>query len=434
VGDFNGDGKLDLAVANFYGNTVSILLGTGTGSFGAKTDFRTGSTPTSVAVGDFNGDGNLDLAVTNGDPTGFFGDAESKDVSILLGTGTGSFGAKTDFGTGFSPISVAVGDFNGDGELDLAVANFDSNTVSILLGTGTGSFEARTDFGTGSGPASVAVGDFNGDGKLDLAVANLGSIFVNDPGPATVSILLNTTVYRIANSVSAASFQGGTLAAGAIAAAFGSGLATQTLAAELPLPTTLAGTQVRVRDSAGIERLAPIFFVSPGQVNYLLPEGISAGRAEVSITSGAGVVSSGLVQIASVAPGVFSANSNGSGVVAGYITRVRAGVITGIEDVTVFDATKNQYTARAVDLGPANEEVFLTLFGTGIRHRTSLAGVVVRVGGEEQQVTYADVQGIYVGLDQINLRLARSLAGRGEVDIVLTVDGKIANTIAVNIK
>ena len=170
VGDFNGDGKLDLAVANFGSNTVSILLGTGTGSFGARTDFVTGSGPASVAVGDFNGDGTLDLAVAN-----FFGNT----VSILLGTGTGSFGAKTDFGTG---NSVAVGDFNGDGKLDLAVANFSAASVSILLGTGTGSFGARTDFGTGAGPVSVAVGDFNGDGKLDLAVGNSNS--------STVSILL----------------------------------------------------------------------------------------------------------------------------------------------------------------------------------------------------------------------------------------------------
>ncbi len=186
VGDFNGDGKLDLAVAG------GILLGTGTGSFGAKTDFGTDFVPASVAVGDFNGDGNLDLATANGDPSGFFSDTDPQTVSILLGTGTGSFGAKTNFGTGSSPQSVAVGDFNGDGKLDLAVANFDSNTGSILLGTGTGSFGPKTDFGTGAGPVSVAVGDFNGDGNLDLAVANLGSIFVNDPGPATVSILLNT--------------------------------------------------------------------------------------------------------------------------------------------------------------------------------------------------------------------------------------------------
>src|SRR5262245_42717254 len=102
-----------------------------------------------------------------------------------------SFGAKTDFATGDKPRSVAVGDFNGDGTLDLAVAN--AGTVSILPGTGTGSFGAKTDFVTGSNPSSVAVGDFNGDGKLDLAVANLGSIFVNDTGPDTVSILLNGT-------------------------------------------------------------------------------------------------------------------------------------------------------------------------------------------------------------------------------------------------
>jgi hypothetical protein len=167
VADFNGDGKLDLAVANsFFSNTVSILLGTGTGSFGAKTDFGTGTFPLSVAVGDFNKDGKLDLAVANNN---------SNTVSILLGTGTGSFGAKTDFGTGSGPFSVAVGDFNGDGKLDLAVANsdFGSNTVSILLGTGTGSFGANSDFGTGSGPSSVAVGDFNGEGKSELEVKKI---------------------------------------------------------------------------------------------------------------------------------------------------------------------------------------------------------------------------------------------------------------------
>jgi hypothetical protein len=125
-------------------------------SFGPKTDFGTGSNPRSVAVGDFNGDGKLDLAVANG---------SSATVSILLDTGTGSFGAKSDFGTGETPLSVAVGDFNDDGKLDLAVATHGSGTVSILLGTGTGSFGANTDFPTGNGTFSVAVGDFNDDGR-----------------------------------------------------------------------------------------------------------------------------------------------------------------------------------------------------------------------------------------------------------------------------
>ena len=285
-----------------------------------------------------------------------------------------------------------------------------------------------------------------------------GEIFISDRG--TQSLLVDTTfsiasfgedeagepyvcalgggVYRITNpsvkpalSVSAASFQGSTLAPGTIAAAFGSDLATQTLAAGLPLPTNLAGTQVKVRDGSGTEFLAPIFFVSPGQVNYVLPEGIPAGQAEVSITSGAGVASSGVVQITPVAPGVFSANSNGSGVAAGYVTRVRAGVVTGIEPLMQYDAVKAQYTSMTIDLGPADEEVFLTLFGTGIRHRSSLAGVIIRVGGEEQQVTYADAQGTYLGLDQINVRLARSLAGRGELEVTMTVDGQAANVVGI---
>ena len=145
------------------------------------------------------------------------------------------------------------------------------------------------------------------------------------------------------------------------------------------------------RDSTGSEfRLADLF-LSPGHVNYF-----SRRESAVELKSrsnGAGVVSSG--RPARPLRLVIPSNSNGRGVVAGYITRVRAGVVIGTEDVTVFDAAKNQYTEMAIDLGPSTEEVFLTLFGTGIRHRSSLAGVVVRVGGEGQQVTYADAQGTY---------------------------------------
>jgi hypothetical protein len=166
---------LDLAIPNFGSDNVSILLGTGTGSFGTATNFTAGDEPTSVAVGDFNNDTNLDLAVAN---------QESDNVSILLGTGTGSFGPPTNFTAGNGPTSVAVGNFNGDTNLDLAVANFVSNNVSILLGTGTGSFGPPTNFPAGSGPVSVAIGKFNGDAFEDLAIANQFS--------SDVSILLGT--------------------------------------------------------------------------------------------------------------------------------------------------------------------------------------------------------------------------------------------------
>jgi len=181
VGDFNGDGHLDLAVANWISNSVSILLGDGTGSFGAATDFTVdstaGSKPRSVAVGDFNGDGHPDLALPISAPRGSGPDS----VSILLGDGTGSFGVATSFPVQNNAFPVAIGDFNDDGSLDLAVPNSLSGTVSILLGDGVGRFGPTSNFTVGSSPDAVAVGDFNGDGHLDLAVAY---------GSTTVSILL----------------------------------------------------------------------------------------------------------------------------------------------------------------------------------------------------------------------------------------------------
>jgi uncharacterized delta-60 repeat protein len=163
VGDFNGDGKQDIATANSSGDNISILIGSGTGSFGAASIFGAGTSPNAIAVGDFNGDGRQDLAVVN-----------NSFVSILLGNGLGSFAPRVNFLVGFGPSSVAVGDFNGDGKQDIAVTNSSSqsNSVSILLGTGTGSFGSAVNFGVGSGASDVAVGDFNGDSKQDIGVVN----------------------------------------------------------------------------------------------------------------------------------------------------------------------------------------------------------------------------------------------------------------------
>ncbi len=165
IGDVNGDGKPDLVVANNFGNSVSVLLGVGNGTFGAAATFAVGSSPRSVAIRDVNGDGKPDLVVAN------FGG----NVSVLLGTGTGSFGAATNFATGTQSESVAIGDVNGDGKPDLVVANAGSGNVSVLLGNGDGTFGAATNFTAGTAPASVAIGDVNGDGKLDIITANFGS-------------------------------------------------------------------------------------------------------------------------------------------------------------------------------------------------------------------------------------------------------------------
>ncbi len=163
VGDFNADGRLDLAVAN-YGNNVAILLGNVGGTFQAAVNYGVGNVPVSLAVGDFNADGRPDLAVVNQD---------SNNVSILLGNANGTFQGAVNYGVGSYPSSVAVGDFNADGKPDLAVVNADNN-VAILLGNvgGGGTFQRAVYYASGYGSFSVAVGDFNGDGRPDLAVVN----------------------------------------------------------------------------------------------------------------------------------------------------------------------------------------------------------------------------------------------------------------------
>jgi uncharacterized protein (TIGR03437 family) len=246
-------------------------------------------------------------------------------------------------------------------------------------------------------------------------------------------------VYRLALprpvvSVSAANYSRAGLASEGIAAAFGTGLATSTqAAATLPLPTTLGGTTVTVRDSRGVERAAPLFFVSPGQVNYQIPPETAAGPATVTITSGDGTISLGTEQIALVAPSLFAANSDGQGAAAAYAVRLRDGLQT-IEQVFEFSAAQNKFITKPLDVGPAGDVVVLVLFGTGIRGRSAQTAISCQLGGQAGEVQYASVAPGFVGLDQVNVVVPRSLAGRGEIDVALTADGKAANTVKINIK
>jgi uncharacterized protein (TIGR03437 family) len=234
--------------------------------------------------------------------------------------------------------------------------------------------------------------------------------------------------------VSAANFSA-RVAAESIVAAFGSSLATSTLAAVgTPLPLSLAGTSVRIRDSQGNERAAPLFFVSSQQVNYQFPPGIQTGTATVTITNLQGQVSTSNVLIESVAPGLFSATGTGLGPAAAVALRIKANGAQSFENVVRYDSAQGKFVTVPIDLSAATDQVFLILYGTGLRFRSSLNAVVVSAGGANQQVTYAGAQGALVGLDQLNVRLARTLIGRGEVDVIATVDGRVSNTVRVNIK
>ena len=172
-GDFNGDGHLDLAVANSEDNTVSVLLGNGDGTFAPQVTYAVGSGPSSIVAGDFTGDGHLDLAVaTSNNEDG------SGEVSVLLGNGDGTFAPQVTYAVGSGPYAIVAGDFTGDGHLDLAVANQYDDTVSVLLGNGDGTFQPQVTYAVGSVPYAIVAGDFTGDGHLDLAVAGAGGVSV----------------------------------------------------------------------------------------------------------------------------------------------------------------------------------------------------------------------------------------------------------------
>jgi Metallo-peptidase family M12/FG-GAP-like repeat/Carboxypeptidase regulatory-like domain len=174
--DLNGDGNQDLVatVRSLNGVFVGVLLGTGDGGFQPTVYYFVGSSPTShkgaVAITDVNGDAKKDLVVASED---------RDDVSVLLGTGNGSFLAPVTYAVGNSPTSIVAGDFNHDGKADVAVTNYDSGNVSVLLGTGNGGFQPATNYPAGSSPYYLSIGDFNNDGNQDLVVANFNPARVN---------------------------------------------------------------------------------------------------------------------------------------------------------------------------------------------------------------------------------------------------------------
>ena len=188
------------------GTTVPpVLLGNGDGSFQAKQSFGPAFGTMDVAVADFNGDGKNDLALA---------DYNSPNAaSVLLGNGNGTFQAKHAFDTGTHPNSVAVADFNGDGKSDLVTADYGSNTASVLLGNGNGTFQARQSFGAGTQPYSVAVSDLNSDGRSDLVTAdysgNTASVLLGNGTTTTTAYGLQPiTGVSLATQADALSAQG----------------------------------------------------------------------------------------------------------------------------------------------------------------------------------------------------------------------------------
>lgn len=285
----------------------------------------------------------------------------------------------------------------------------------------------------------AAGGDYAG--ALSLYELTLSNFLIANPKAAEPLTLLTRPIDAMAAKVAARQQTGPgptvtsvapgrtepVLAPDSIVDAYGAGLATQTMSASSALSTNLGGTTVTLNDSTGAFTAAQLFYVSPTQVDYAAPASLVPGAATVTVKAGDGTVSTGSVMVANVQPAVFTLNA--AGLVAGSIIRVTdAGQIA--ENLYSVDASNNVVPAP-VDV--SKDQVYLVFYATGLR-RAPESQVSVSIGGVNTPVSYSGPQGSYVGFDQVNVQLPASLAGRGDVPVVLSVAGNQANMARMSFK
>lgn len=365
--------------------------------------------------------------------TGSLGTGRSFHKAVLLANGKVlAVGGSDAIATVYSSAELydpATGQWNATGSMAVArqahTLTLLANGQALVVGKTAGQAGAELyDPAAGNWRATANLASTTRQNHTATLLSN-GKVLVTGGNGSLASTELYDGGTTAVASVSAASFTPGS-ASEAIIAAFGANLAPSVqVAASTPLPTELAGVSVRVRDSAGVERLAPLFFVAPTQINYLVPANTAPGTAYVNLSGG----TSGVLEIASTAPGLFTANADGQSVAAAVVLRVRGDGSQSYEAVARLEG--GRFVAAPIDLGPASDQVFLVLYGTGIRAQRTISA---SLGGTASEVLFAGAVEGLAGLDQVNARVPRSLAGRGELDVVLLVDGRATNAVRVNVR
>jgi uncharacterized protein (TIGR03437 family) len=234
-------------------------------------------------------------------------------------------------------------------------------------------------------------------------------------------------------TVQPAAGSGVAVAPASLASIYGTNLAAApTQAQSQPLPDTLGGVSVTIIDSAGVQSKAPLVFVSPGQINLAVPDGMATGAATFVVT-GNGGGQNFAASIQAAAPALFSMNGTGTGVAAATAIRVQPSNPEMQSPLTVFQCGASGCGSVAIALG-VDTPVYVTLYGTGMRNRSSLAAVSVSIGGVSVPVSYAGPTPGFAGLDQVNVSLPLSLRGAGESNVVVTVDGQPSNAVTIHIQ
>ena len=430
VGDFNGDGRVDIVVGATDG-TQSVLLGTGDGTFGAPRYISGTFNFISELTGDFNGDGRADLVMLASDRS---------VLTFLPGRGDGTFGTAST-SPGVPGRLDAVADFNGDGKLDIAA------NAAILAGNGDGTFRAPVFVGAATEscgdiyPCSYShqvtvVGDFNGDGLPDLAVGYV-RLSISSFRATSIAILLNNSPgdgFATAG-VSAAK---GTwpVGPGSLVSAFGTNLAPRSeTAGTSPAPTTLGGIRLHIRDrSHKTEWLAPLLFVSPTQINYILDSSDPYAWVDIERLGVPYVPKGMVVPIADMAPGLFTLGPS-----LAAATAVRVSADGAQTPVSITSCIMETCTSEPIDV--SGDAVYLSLFGTGFSQAVA-AGSTCTVGNQVLPAIYTGPQRQFPGLDQVNVLLPKTLQGAGDTDIVCSLmkpppaslPNYLTNTVCVKIR
>jgi len=417
IADFNGDGKLDIALAASGSAMLSILLGRGDGTFPQVVSAALPSAalgyPGEIVAADFTGDGKIDVALVLASGSSYVITPPAQ-IAMLAGNGDGTFGTARLSSGGMQSMQVA--DINGDRIPDLV--GFGPALV-VRYGNGDGTFQAGAEIFAGDiySFANFQIADLNQDGKPDVALS------LNDG----VGTLLNLTLPAAALTiVSAASFADGPLAPGSAGSAFGENLAP-TIASGAPSPS-LEGVTVTINDSAGITRTAPLFFVSSGLINFLVPPAAAPGPATLTVNGvPSGTPLSAKIDLQPIAPALFTMGSN---IAAAYIVQVAPGGVQTI--LPVFTFASGAATAVPVNVSQPGE-TFLILFGSGF-DAASAADIGVTVQGIAATATYSGPVSGNPGLDSINVLLPSSLAGTGVATVNVTVAGIASNAVLITIQ
>lgn len=401
IGDLNNDGIPDLVWSSGRSNgDIWVFLGNGDGTFQIAKGFEAHASGSKklLAIADLNHDGKLDIVV---------GAENFIEISLGKGDGTMQDGMQipvdiAHFDPGYGQ-EIFVADLNGDGKLDIARSNV------VILGNGDGTFQPVRYLLTASpGSTSQACVDLNHDGLPDLVYVDYDQTIT----ASTLSILFNDTPGPSSSVLGYSAATGvGRVAPLSISSVYGNKLAhTIDVSTGAMPPTQLGGISLQVRDASGTVQLAPLFYVSPAQINFLVPNQTVVGPIVLTIEDGLGQVgeTANATSVTTIAPGIFTANGQGQGAAAATAVQILAN--GSQQPVAVFRCSGPDNCGTVpIDLS-GGQPVYLSLYGTGFRGTASPELTTCTVGGTNARVQFVGAQRVFPGLDQINILLPKTLA------------------------